>query len=53
MNQKWKNADGFFEEALNIDPKCAEAYIGKLLAQKQRANWSAWVDQLKEKYAEA
>ena len=26
-------ADGFFEQALNTDPECAEAYLGKLLSQ--------------------
>lgn len=29
----WKKADGFFEEALNLDAQCAEAYLGKLMAE--------------------
>ncbi len=28
----WGKADQLFEEALNIDPECARAYVGKLLA---------------------
>ena len=28
----WNKADGFFEEALNQDAECAEAYLGKLMA---------------------
>ena len=30
--EEWTRADMFFEEALNIDPECAEAYLGKLMA---------------------
>ncbi len=29
---EWNKADGFFEEALNQDAECAEAYLGKLMA---------------------
>lgn len=35
----WAKADDFFEEALNIDPESAEAYIGKLMADKGASNW--------------
>lgn len=28
----WEKADGFFEEVLNQNAKCAEAYVGKALA---------------------
>ena len=51
-DHEWEKADGFFEEALNLDPKCAEAYIGKLLVEKQQSNWSAWIESLKKQYAE-
>lgn len=29
----WKKADEFFEEVLNQDAECAEAYLGKLMAK--------------------
>ena len=29
---EWEKADGFFEEVLNLDAECAEAYVGKFLA---------------------
>ena len=32
-DQNWKDADQYFDEALNYDPKCAEAYLGKLMAE--------------------
>lgn len=45
-DQDWKRADDFFEEALNLDPECAEAYLGKLLVQNKKKSWeelvSAW-----------
>ena len=31
-DHNWKKATAFFDEALNIDPHCAEAYWGKFLA---------------------
>lgn len=34
-DQEWKKADGFFEEALNLDSKNARAYLGKLLAAQK------------------
>lgn len=30
---EWDRADGFFEEVLNQDAECAEAYLGKLMAE--------------------
>ena len=32
-DQEWSKAEQFFEKALNIDAKCAEAYLGKLLIE--------------------
>ena len=29
----WDRADDFCEQVLNIDPECAEAYVGKLMAE--------------------
>ena len=31
----WKRADEFYEEVLNQDAECGEAYLGKFLAQQQ------------------
>ena len=39
----WKKADGFFEEALNLDAHSAPAYIGKALAQEKCQNLHALV----------
>ena len=30
---EWNRADEFCEQVLNIDPECAEAYLGKLMAE--------------------
>ena len=48
----WAKADGFFEEALNLDPECAEAYIGKLLAKEKMPDFDRWVNAQVEKYSE-
>ena len=32
---KWTTADEYCEKVLDLDPKCAEAYLGKLMAQLQ------------------
>ena len=32
-DKEWEKADGFFEQILNFDAKCSEAYLGKLLAE--------------------
>lgn len=49
---EWQKADSFFEEVLNQNAKCAEAYFGKFLAQQRRVNMNAWglcaVDEFKE-----
>lgn len=29
----WKNADTYFDKVLDLDPECAEAYLGKLMAE--------------------
>ncbi len=34
-DQKWPDATAFFDEALNYDAECAEAYPGKLMAELQ------------------
>lgn len=34
----WAKADSFFEQVLNLDAECGEAYFGKLLAEKHYFN---------------
>ena len=34
-NEWWDDADSFFDEAINIDAKCAVAYIGKMMAESE------------------
>ena len=49
----WDKADSFFEEALNLDPECAEAYIGKLLAKDKKPGFTFWIAMQKDKYSSA
>lgn len=49
-DHEWDKADGFFEEALNLDPECAEAYLGKLMAKDKQPNWSAWLKMTEDRY---
>ena len=37
----WRKADQLFEEVLNLDPECAAAYIGKVLAAEKVLNLEA------------
>lgn len=34
-DKEYKKADGLFEKVLNQNPKCAEAYMGKLLVKRE------------------
>lgn len=38
---EWQNADEFFEEVLNQDAECAEAYLGKLMSKCKSNNISS------------
>ncbi|MCR5202198.1 MAG: DUF6273 domain-containing protein, partial [Lachnospiraceae bacterium] len=44
-------ADELFEEVLNQDPECAEAYFGKFLVENKVPNYERILDDLKGKYA--
>lgn len=39
----WKEADSFFDQALNQDAECAQAYLGKALAEDRSANLREFV----------
>ena len=50
---EWKKADGFFEEVLNRNAECGEAYLGKLMSKCGKSNLSALTEYYKGKYATA
>lgn len=50
---EWQKADEFFEEVLNQDAECAEAYLGKWLAKIKRSNLVGLVAYYEQKYSEA
>ena len=52
-DHEWDKADSFFEEALNLDPECAEAYIGKLLAKEKKPGFASWLASQKNMYSSA
>ena len=52
-DHEWDKADSFFEEALNLDPECAEAYIGKLLAKEKKPGFASWLASQKNVYSSA
>ena len=41
----WDSADEYCEKVLDIDPECAEAYLGKLMAELRVRNQEALKDQ--------
>lgn len=41
-DQEWSAADKYFERALDADPECGEAYLGKILAM----NYCMYISQL-------
>ncbi len=45
-DEEWKAADGFFEEALNQNAECAEAYLGKWMVQQKFSK----MEQARQKY---
>lgn len=50
-DQEWEKADGFFEEVLNQDAQCTEAYLGKWLVSCNTSNLDALREYYLEKYA--
>lgn len=51
-DKEWDKADQFFEEILNQDAQCVEAYLGKWLAKSQCSNFDELIDFYKRKYEE-
>lgn len=43
---EWEKADGFYEEVLNQNAECAEAYLGKALAASHCKTLEAYVQKL-------
>ena len=50
---EWEKADDFFEDVLNQDAECAEAYVGKFLAQQQSSTLEKLAEKLVAGYAQA
>lgn len=46
-NRKWDDANSFFNEALNADAECAEAYLGLAMAEKCCVNKHELIDLIK------
>lgn len=42
-DEEWDKADGFFDQALNIDAECGEAFFGKELAAEKVRNKKAFI----------
>ena len=45
-DEEWEKADGFFDQALNIDAECGEAFFGKELASEKKRNPKAFIDDI-------
>jgi hypothetical protein len=48
---EWERANEFFEEVLNQDAECAEAYIGKMLAKIKQSNLGGFAEYYINKYS--
>ena len=47
-DHEWKRADDFFEQVLNLDAECAQAYFGKALAARECASAGEFVQKEKK-----
>lgn len=52
-DDEWEKADQFFEEALNLNPEYAEAYLGKFLARRHKKNLAELISIYKDQYGNA
>ena len=50
-DREWQAANNFFEEALNVNPECGEAYLGKLLSKNKCADICALVEYYNNKFS--
>ena len=44
-DESWEKADEFFDQALNVDAECGEAFFGKALAELKCRNYQAFIDE--------
>ena len=44
-DQEWSRADNFFEQVLNLDAECGEAFFGKYLAEERLASIEDFIKQ--------
>ena len=44
-DQEWSRADDFFEQVLNLDAECGEAFFGKYLAEQRLASIEDFIKQ--------
>ena len=49
-DKKWEDAQGFFNRALDMDARCAEAYLGMFLAENNYPNIEAAAQKYINKY---
>ena len=47
-DQAWDKANAFFEQALNMDAECAEAFLGQLLVQFQCGSLENLVEKIRQ-----
>ncbi|MBQ6231338.1 MAG: toll/interleukin-1 receptor domain-containing protein [Eubacterium sp.] len=49
-DEEWKDANAFFEEVLNYNAECAEAYLGKFLAKEKSKSleeyYKGWIHKI-------
>ena len=43
-DSEWDKADQLFEDVLNMDPECAEAYLGKMLVDARKASMDVYIE---------
>jgi tetratricopeptide (TPR) repeat protein len=48
----WDKAKECFDQALNIDAKCSDAYGGLFLAEHQTGNWSKYIQSVRKRCEE-
>lgn len=49
-DREWNKANDFFDQALNLDAKCGEAYLGQVLAKNEASNLDEFVKNRLSRY---